>query len=319
MATARRLLSLALLVVVSASPTPAKDPDPGIGIDAAIERAIRWLPSAEIDPFRRGADSFRAYMIEVEIWHRLTVFENNPTRRRNFEEETVRRLRKGLDARGLTGMLDGENGRMVLTEVAVFARRCRDHGLDPEPVRGALAAHRSLLVSEVAHVPVSLRALYAAYLPAAGMAPPISLDACRASGMLATRPREVDLTLADVYYLTHEVFAYTDYGLRPLTGMTPAEEAYLLRVMPFYTSFYLTLGQVDIAAELIICLHAAGMRDTYAYREGIRTIVEHQSADGSFGATAEGRPKDPGLTLHVTLNALSALLLDRSDRSDDDD
>jgi hypothetical protein len=309
-------VGFAEVALAVAPPTPLR-PDPRI--DGALESAICWLPRAEAEPFASGAESFRLFMIDVESWHRLSVLHPDPVRRKSFETETVLRLRKGLDAGRLGSMLSGPDGRRALTEVAVFGRRCRDHGIDPAPVGQALAANRRMLDREIARDPVSLQAVFAAYLPASGVPSPIGIEACRATGMLANRPREIDLTLADVYYLTHEIFAYSDYAMVPMREIPPAEAAYLRRILPFYTIFYLALGQVDVGAELITCMHAAGMRDTYGYREGIRVLLDRQNPDGSFGTAEPARAGDPAAYSHMTMNAMTALLLERFRSTDHGD
>jgi hypothetical protein len=309
-ATREMIAALPLLLIALSAPSRAAGD--GGELDSAIDRVVRWLPSAEIDPFEGGVGAFRTYVVDVETWHRLSVLERDPSRKASFEREAVRRLRKALDAGKLEGILAGPGGKNAFTEMAVLARRCLDHGLDPAPVREALTAHRSALEAEIRRVPVPIRAVYAAYLPSVGITPPVSLEECRRTGMLATQPREVDLTLADIYYLTHEIFAYTDYSMQRLTGMTPKEETYLLRVLPYYAVFYFSLGQVDVASELLTCLQAGGMRDTYGYREGVAILMEHQNGDGSFGTRDSTGSGGPSALLHPTMNALTVLLTERA-------
>ena len=283
--------------------------------ESAISRATQWLGTVRLDPFSGGAPSFRTYTTEADTWHRLWVFETDPERRRVLERVVIERLGRVLDPEQLERLLAGPDGSTMLTEIAVLASRSREHGLDPRALREALSARRGMVLAEIGRVPPSIRALYGAYLPSAGLDPPFSLEECRRTGMLAARPREIDFGLADVYYLTHELFAYTDYAMQPLQGLPEVERTYLLRVLPFWTLFYALLNNLDVTAELVACLHAAGMRDTYAYREGIRVVLECQNPDGSFGAPSSrtlGRPAQPADFLHPTMNCLTALLLERA-------
>ncbi len=283
-------------------------------LDASLQRATEWLATVSVDPFSDGVESFRRFAVEVECWHRLWALESDGPRRDLFDRETASRLAKAGDPERLKRILSETEGRDALTEMALLASRSGEHGIDPRPFRLALEAHRALLEEEIKRAPPSLRILYASLLPAAGVGSPLPPAEARPGGMLARRPAEIDLTLRDVYHLTHEVFALCDYGLRPLGPLPPEEQAYLLRVLPFFATYYAVGGHLDISGEVLICMVAAGLTDTRAYREGVRTILERQNPDGSFGApdvAAIGRPLEAGDYLHPTLNGVTVLLLER--------
>ncbi|MBD3160503.1 MAG: hypothetical protein GF346_00155 [Candidatus Eisenbacteria bacterium] len=282
------------------------------GIEEAIRRAEDWVATVRVGPFAGTVRSFRRFALETEIWHRLWRLAPTDAERARFAGEVRSRLQRVLDRQRLQAILELPEGTDTFTEMLILADRCRTHGLDPAPIAEAMSNHRGALRSEIDRAPPSIQALYAVYLEAVGS--PIRLDReeVLSRGMLVRRPREADLTLADVYYLTHEVFALCDYGLSPMRSLSEEAEAYLLRVLPFYTLFYGRLQKNDIVGELLVCLHAAGMRDTYAYREGIRLLLERQAVDGSFGdgpsTVLGGEPSD---RLHATLNAVTALALER--------
>lgn len=302
------------LLAVAVCALPARAVRPPDGVDLAISRALAWLSSTETDPFSGGVASFRQFTIEVECWHRLAALEEAGEARRSFEREAGARISRAAQAEALRGVLRSAGGQDALTEVALLAARARAHGLDPAPFAVVLAENRRQIETEVARVPPSIRILYAALLPAAGVPPPVTVGEELPRGMLARRPAETDMTLADVYYLTHEIFALSDYALGSLNGMDPEQTAYLLRVLPFFATFYAAGNNLDILGELLACMVAAGMADTHAYQEGIRCLLERQNPDGSFGTPdpgALGRPAVPGDYLHATLNGLTPLLLDR--------
>jgi hypothetical protein len=143
-----------------------------------------------------------------------------------------------------------------------------------------------------------------------GLTPTPSLEELRGEGMLRTQPREATMKARDVYHLTHEIFGLTDYGLSR-GDFAPDELAYLERTLPFWSIFNAILGQADIAAEVSICHQVAGTTHTYGYGEGIRYLVENQSAEGTFGDSQVDSelPIDIRLGyLHTTMVALHALL-----------
>ena len=284
----------------------------GEGIDPALRRAEDWLVAVRVDPFAGSVPAFRRFVLEVEAWHRLWALAPTEAERSRLTGEVRPRLQAALDRAGLKEILAMPEGNEAFSEMAVLADRCRTHGFDPGPIAEALAANRAALRAEVESAPASAQAVYAAYLEAAGSPIRLKGEEILARGMLRLRPREIDLTLADVYYLTHEIFARSDYALSKLRGLAPEEEAYLLRVLPFFALFYARLGKIDILGEILTFLHAAGMRDTHAYREGIRTLLERQEPDGSFRDAGAGpaRP-DRSDRLHPTLNAITALALER--------
>lgn len=282
---------------------------------SAVARGVAWVENAEISPFKEGAASLRMYTMEIEARHRIWLLEKDPDRRERIDASLKARLAMVLDEGRLRAALAGEGGSGAFTEIAVLADRCRQHGLDPAPLCTSLLEHRELLRAEVDKVPPSVRLLYAAYLPACGIDLGLSATALRRKGMLANRPAEVDLTLTDVYYLTHEIFAYTDYGTKPLLDLSDVERLYLLRVLPFFTVFYAAWNNLDLVGELLACLWAADMRASWAYEEGIRVLLERQNPDGSFGGPDPRTLDRPVLTeevLHPTMNCLTVLLLDQA-------
>lgn len=315
-----RQIVFAIVGVVLCSATPAaaragttdalgRDP----AVTAAISRAVNWLAGVQIDPFAEGAASLRMYTMEIETRHRVWLLEKDAGRRTEYETVLRNRLAQVLDSDRLIAALEGEGGTGAFTEVAVLADRCRQHAVDAGPLVSALSARREALRAEVERVPPSVKLLYAVYLPSAGIDLGLSTSALRAKGMLATRPSEVDLTLADVYYLTHEIFSYSDYCTRPLLDLSEPERLYLLRVLPFFTVFYAAWNNLDIVGELLTCLWAANMRATFAYEEGVRVLLERQNPDGSFGgpdARTLDRPVKVEEVLHPTMNCLTALMLD---------
>jgi hypothetical protein len=306
-----RFAACCVAILIGSGSAFAASPD---DLDGAIERATGWLGGVHVDPFAGAALDLRLFTVEVEAWHRLAATESDPTRRSRFEDETLVRLRQAQDETRLEAILATPEGSTVFSELVVLAARCREHGIDPEPIRRVLQNHLGALTAEARRAPPSIGALYAAYLPKAGIESPLAAAEFRTRGMLSRRPAEVDLGLADVYYLTHEIFADCDYGLSQLRPTVTEERTYLLRVLPFYALLYAGLGNLDILGELLVCLHAAGMRDTYGYREGVRVLLERQNPDGSFGspdARSLGRTVGPADYLHPTMNGLTALLLER--------
>jgi hypothetical protein len=265
-----------------------------------------------VEPYAGDVLSFRLFVVEAECWHRLWELEPDTRKKAVYADEARRRYESAMNPEALGDLLGRQNETKIWNETLILIHRSREHGVNVRPLADVVKLDLSELEMEIARVPPSLKALYAAYLSAARIDLGLSLEDLRRQGMLARRPREMDLTLADVYYLTHEIYAFTDYASIPLRA-SPEEAAYLRRVLPFYTLFYSSLNNLDIVGELASCLHSAGMRDTFAYQEAIRVLMERQNFDGSFGfIDPRGReaPPDPREYLHPTMNALWVLGLE---------
>jgi hypothetical protein len=303
--------SCLFLLAVAGPASAADDPRTRL-MEQSIDRAVAWVRTVNLDPYGGDILNFRLYAVEVEIWHRLARLEPDASRRSVFESEAHDRLERAIDGDALTSLLTKQEDTNIYSEILVLIHRARQYNLNPREMGDALRGVLPDLEHEIASAPASVKALYAAYLPAARLDLGYSLEDLRQQGILARRPDETTLTLADIYYLTHEIFAFTDYASIDLR-MSSEERDYLLRVLPFYTLFYSNLDNIDIMAELLSCLHSAGMRDTFAYQEGLRVLVERQNSDGSFGTVdprALGRPVTPADYLHPTMNALWALQLE---------
>jgi len=306
----------AVLFLAAAGKSAADPREAAVG--SAIARASAWLDGVQVAPFLYGATSFRLFAMEIEARHRLWLAARGESSRKSELDQQIRgRLAQALDAEKLREVLTGEDGALCFTEMAVLAKRCRDHGLDPAPFGSALDANLDRLRADVDRLPPSLQVLHAVYLPAAGI--DLGLDAAqlRRKGMIAGRPAEADLTLAEIYYLTHEIFAHTDYGALPLTGFSEGEERFRGRALSFFAIVYGSVNNLDILSEILICMASAGLADGWAYEEGIRVLVERQNQDGSFGGPdprSLGRPLLPTDFLHATMNGLGCLLLDSAGR-----
>jgi hypothetical protein len=112
--------------------------------------------------------------------------------------------------------------------------------------------------------------------------------------------------------LVAELFAASDAGRRPLTSLTMDERAWLHRVLPHLAMAMTVLRRGESAADLISCMAAAGMTETYGYREGMRRLVERQNADGSFGEASA--PVGRGRVIQLlapTTASVTAISLER--------
>jgi hypothetical protein len=301
------------LVTSGASIEDATPPPSAAVLRMACARARDWLSGVRVDPFGgSGTDSLRLYALEVECWDRLAAAEPPGAEKVRLETEVRNRLQRVTDPERLRGRLGQQGAAAGLLECLLLAARCREHGVDPGPLVRAIEACRPALDRELDRLPPSMAALYAAAEERAGVAPRTAPSGLRSAGVLAARPREITMGNAAISGLVAELFAASDAGRRPLTSLTMDERAWLHRVLPHLAMAMTVLRRGESAADLISCMAAAGMTETYGYREGMRRLVERQNADGSFGEASA--PVGRGRVIQLlapTTASVTAISLER--------
>lgn len=272
------------LVVSGASIADPTPPPSTAALRAACGRAQRWLERVQVDPFAgNGVDSLRLFALEVECWDRIARAQAPGPERSRAEGQLAARLRRVCDARRLRGRFEGPGGSAGLLDALFLVERCKERGLDPEPLVAAIRAGKDLMESEIGRMPPSMAMFYSSAMERAGIAPGIPSSSYRSAGMLAARPREVTMNASAISALVAEIFAASDGGRASLERLQPAEESYLHRVLPHLAMTATLFRRLETAADLLSCLNTAHMTETYGYREGLRTLVERQNPDGSFG------------------------------------
>jgi hypothetical protein len=86
------------------------------------------------------------------------------------------------------------------------------------------------------------------------------------------------------YALTHEVFVAFDYGDAPTQSRLSAEDlCYLSRILgPLVQRFLVERNDVDIGAELVLCMSYLGLTSAPEYTDGAHTM--HALAHHTLGA-----------------------------------
>jgi hypothetical protein len=115
---------------------------------------------------------------------------------------------------------------------------------------------------------------------------------------IAGRLPAAEYTRNQLYALTHEVFVAFDYGDANSTArFTPEEDAYVRGVLPpLVQRLLLEGGDVDIGAELLLCMQYHGVR-TAEYWRGLDYFLAAQNPSGAWGRRApppaHSRPRHP--------------------------
>jgi len=278
-------------------------------VRSALDRAIPWLEQTRIRPAQEGFGLFRFYAPEVHSWFVLYAFADDAARKERYRTETVERLRLLGDGRPLVDFLQGARMPDFIADVLMVALMARTLEVPLPVLERALPSLYQRGLDDPRR-PVALQIPLAWLAGSLGLPVQPSLDQLRAQGMLRTHPREITMKAPDVYYLTHEIFGLTEYGLRQ-GDFNPQERAYLDRSLPFWSLLHAILNQADLEAEMAICHQAAGTTHTHGYGEAMLFLLSTQTADGAFGESLvqSNVPREIRLgRLHTMMVALHALL-----------
>jgi len=281
----------------------------------ALERTEGWLDRFQIDPFGGvGTDSLRLFTLQIESFHRLWWSERDPARRAARGERVRAMLERALAADRLRETLRMQGSTQGVYEIILLCARGEEHGVDVAPVLPVIRSILPILQTEIDRMPPSAAAMYVSALGRIGIDAQRPIARYRSSGILSKRPREVNMSLRDIYALTQEILAYTDGGVAPLEGLSPDERRYLARVLPYFAMAYTLFRRSELVGDLLSCLSGAELKETYGYREAMRTLLARQNPDGSFGELPEesaGGSDNPSQRLAATASCVTALCIER--------
>ncbi len=299
------------------APSGMSLPDPGPPVDPAsvknaLNKAEGWLRTFTIDPYSgAGSDSLRFFAIEVDCWHRLWIAEGDPAHRKILDAAVRERLDRFIKPERITAMLRTQGSLQGVLEILLLMSRCREHGIDPDPLMPVIQSIAPAIRSEMDRYPASMAALFAWVLEENGIELGRPLEAYRSSGLLFLQPREVEMSAGDVAGLTQEILAFTDGGSRVLSPAAPDERRYLERVLPYFAMSYTLLGKLEMVGDLLTCLSCTGMSGTFGYRDALRALLTRQNRDGSFSGTPDSM-EPRAQRLGPTASCLGALCLERT-------
>jgi hypothetical protein len=98
--------------------------------------------------------------------------------------------------------------------------------------------------------------------------------------IIRTHPNIEGLNL---YSLTHEIFYLTNFGTTGVKCATSSDLTYLRRIFLKLIPKGIEMNNPDLVAELLICLHYIGLKNTKEYNEAVDYLFSCQNLDGSWG------------------------------------
>ena len=106
------------------------------------------------------------------------------------------------------------------------------------------------------------------------------------------------------YYMTHEIFALTDWGQLPSPPIVENNRIYFSKLFDKIIQWAITIHHIDILAELIMCVKMLDLKDVPSLNQGIEFILSYQEDNGTFGIT---NPSLPNIYRHGILVSMMAL------------
>ena len=148
-----------------------------------------------------------------------------------------------------------------------------------------------------------------------GLAEPFPLQSALGAGLIAGRADPNKLSRADVYAVTHEVYAAYDFGESlDQEPFSDEDHAYLAVALPVLMAAWLDKKDPDLVAELIACLRYVRMTGDPSYVRGLDFLLTTQNQDGAWGQYEVMRRRlgeyvKQGFYLHTTMVVIEALTL----------
>ncbi len=294
----------------------------------AIARARSFLDGLEVDPIKLRAaglkgkkkltEALDAYALLLRIaapGDRAAILARVEALARPTQEDRYHDMAT-IDDRELhedaTSYL---RAAFLLDRMGIDVRRYR---AEIDKVKGRLDRH---LRERGPHQ----RRAFHGYYRHFGLSEPFPLEGALSRGLIAARADPDRLGRADVYALTHEIYAAYDFG----EGLDeePFDDgarAYLRAALPSLLLAARDRRDPDLVAELSACMRYVRFTGDPVYAEALGYLLDAQNEDGSWGSYAPARARlgdlvKQGLYLHTTMVAIEALSLgfdDASRRSD---
>jgi hypothetical protein len=114
----------------------------------------------------------------------------------------------------------------------------------------------------------------------------------------------IDDLILTTYHITHEIFCLTNFGEYPQPSVIKKNKAFFSFFFDKAIRWTITIENVDLLGELIVCVKMLDIKDVPSLHQGIQYIISRQQDDGSFGVT---NPSMPNVYRHGTIISMMAL------------
>ena len=285
---------------------------------AAITRARAFLDGLEVDPVKlraRGLKGKKKLVEALDAYHRLYQIaspEDRPALLARVEELA----RPTIEDRYHDMLtVDDREFHEDATSYLRAAVLLDGFGLDISRYRAGIAAAKGRLDAHLRERGPHQRRAFHGYYQHFGLTEPFTLEGALEQGLIARKAPPDELARADVYALTHEVYAAYDFGDRQdEEPFADPERLYLRGALPRLAATWRDRHDPDLVAELVACLRYLRFTGDPEYPGALRYLLDAQNADGSWGDYQAARARlgdlvKQGFYLHTTMVAIEALSL----------
>ena len=289
----RRLLWLPLLVFLlqPCGGTPPGEPmgEPRARYESSRRRALAWLYSVDVDATSLLQHRIKGKKKLAEALGGYVLFRRHAdeTERRIIDE----RVRELMAMPGNRGSLYHDLGK-DRTDDTTFKQNSMSYlrvlwllqqlGHETSDYLGEVRSVKPRLDAHLQKRGPWQRAMFREYYQRFGLEWPSELPVGadndigpEVRGQLSVSAYERDRA----YALTHEVFVAFDYGDAPTQSRLSAEDlCYLSRILgPLVHRFLVERNDVDLGAELLLCMSYLGLTSSRAYIDGAQRSSAHST------------------------------------------
>ena len=108
-----------------------------------------------------------------------------------------------------------------------------------------------------------------------------SYEALYESGILSKPLNLLYMSEHDAYTITHALFFLTDFGARPVPGITASRFKDVRSTVEYLLGSYIHRGNWDLVGEFLLSFLCLQFTESPLYRLGLRALVEVQWPDGT--------------------------------------
>jgi len=284
--------------------------------EAAKEKARAWLDGVKVDPAELRANNIKGkkkLVEQLDAYRRLWVVAKPAEKAvllERFKQVAAVAYEDGYHDMGSNSDEWFKQDATSYLRAAVLMERM---GLDTKRYREEIKKIHPRLNAQMDRRGPHQQRVFHWYYATFGLEEPFPLADALQKGVIATRIDPATMTSAQMYELTHEVYALYEYGdVLDIDPFDEADKAYLHATLPALVDRLIQAHDPDLMGEVVECLHYLRFQQLPAYLAGVKFLLETQNADGSWGHYARERKKlgdfvKQGFELHTTLVVLGAL------------
>lgn len=256
-------------------------------IEAACQKSEEWLSQLDVDPVRlrrdlgiKGKKHFVEFLNAYTFLYQMADYEQQQStyRRRLLELFTCV---ENPDYHDLSQVTD----RQFRQDNLSYLRACvmmDDLGLDTALYRQHIAKIIPRIEADLAHRGVHQHMAFLYLLDRLGFPVAHSFESLYPKTTIASRQSPRELSVLEVYNITHEIFLLTENGTRTFPWHHQQDKKYTESLIPRLLNYAISEGDEDIAAELIVCMHYLGLSQHPTVQAGLEYLLQSQRPDGTW-------------------------------------